>query len=456
MPSFGYTTLSSGSAAFSNTHVGTLYENDSGSDVYVDQIELKNVSVARTATFQCAIYTDGGGFPSALLGVSDILSSVALGINAFPFPNPVGVSSGQSVWLFIRTDSTLNVLNAVNPSGITAGRGPGFGYGGGSGFPTYFQLGYGPEQYSVPLVASGSSTSPSGDSDLQTSLMISEPLAEGTPPVKVPLLISEPLAEGSPNVQVNLTLSEPLSEGYPNVQVSFCVIESIHPVPPELPMATTPFPGFGNSTSTPSIPAAKDPFNTPLPGLAMAVHKKPMFKTNIKEAASGVEVSNSLAEYPRWDFTLEYEFLEDRTGANSSLKTILGFFLSQRGAGGRWLFKDPDDYLVEGGDIATADGVTTEFPFLRNLGGFPEKIGQIDTANDIVLYADGVIIDPSDYTITLPNLVVFDSAPADGVELTADFQFFFVCRFVEDEMDFEKFSDKLWSLQECSFRSIIQ
>ena len=169
-----------------------------------------------------------------------------------------------------------------------------------------------------------------------------------------------------------------------------------------------------------------------------------------------MEVSNSLAEYPRWDFTLEYEFLEDRTGANSSLKTILGFFLSQRGAGGRWLFKDPDDYLVEGGDIATADGVTTEFPFLRNLGGFPEKIGQIDTANDIVLYADGVIIDPSDYTITLPNLVVFDSAPADGVELTADFQFFFVCRFVEDEMDFEKFSDKLWSLQECNFRSIIQ
>jgi hypothetical protein len=89
------------------------------------------------------------------------------------------------------------------------------------------------------------------------------------------------------------------------------------------------------------------------------------------------------------------------------------------------------------------------------MGGFNEKVGQVDTTNAITLYVDGVEVDPADYTITLPNSVVFDSAPVSG-EVTADFQFFYACRFLEDSLDFEKFADKLWNLQTMQFRSIIQ
>lgn len=297
-------------------------------------------------------------------------------------------------------------------------------------------------------------------------------------------------------------------------------------------MSELPFPGFGNSPIDPTKPAALDPFNSALPGLSFSVHKKPMFKTNIKEAASGQEVRNALMQYPRWDFELTYEFLEDRSGADSSLKTIMGFFMQMQGAWDTFLFKDPDDYLVTNTTCGIGDGVTTQFPLLRNLGGFYELVGQVDDDNPIVVNVSttdstNIPANPGPYTITVtnaasfvkdlgvikdgttpmtrisggtpatgeyivdeltgiytfsaadntdaveisyqyslasevgysvvkPNHIVFDSAPAQDVIISATFQFFFACRFVDDQMDFEKFMDKLWNLQQCNFRSVIQ
>lgn len=66
------------------------------------------------------------------------------------------------------------------------------------------------------------------------------------------------------------------------------------------------------------------------------------------------------------------------------------------------------------------------------------------------------LVDPADYTITLPNVIAFDTAPADGAVCIASFQYYFVCRFKDDQVEFNKFMDKLWELQELNFRSIIQ
>ena len=61
----------------------------------------------------------------------------------------------------------------------------------------------------------------------------------------------------------------------------------------------------------------------------------------------------------------------------------------------------------------------------------------------------------TDYTITLPNRVVLASAPGSLLTYFTG-QFFFVCRFNDDQQDYEKFYDRLWDLQECKFRSILQ
>jgi hypothetical protein len=45
--------------------------------------------------------------------------------------------------------------------------------------------------------------------------------------------------------------------------------------------------------------------------------------------------------------------------------------------------------------------------------------------------------------------------PASGLAITADFDFWYVCRFAEDKAEFNKFADKLWDLQKLDFKSVI-
>lgn len=368
--------------------------------------------------------------------------------------------------------------------------------------------------------------------NLRVNYVFNDTFSSGYPKLRTNLLAAEPYTQGYPKLRVNYTFAEPFTQGYPKLRVNYIVVEMFCPVDPEERMSTIPFPGFGNSASNPAVPAGLDPFNSALPGLAFSVHKKPLFNTRVSEAASGYEVRNALMEFPKWEFNLTYEFLEDASGAESSLKTIQGFFLARQGAFDSWLFKDPDDYLCVGSTCGYPDGVTTTFNFCREMtGGFLERVGQVDTANTVKLYlrltaeartipatpgpytitanqaatfrtdhgvtkaiggaamtkvAGAPALDQYSvnevtgvytfnagnqgqgvnlsyryelssglYTITLPNLITFSSAPAAGI-LTGDFQFYFACRFLEDQMDFEKFADKLWNLQQCDFRSLIQ
>ncbi len=519
MSSFGYTT-GTGANTFLASQWSSGFINATGADIYVNQIRLLNITSARSGSFQCAIYSDVGGFPGSLIGVTDILTSLALGSNTFPVSGDlINVVDGALVHLCFRNNVSISMSSVVSSANLYQSSVPGS-----SAFAKTFTLSSGNQSFVLPLIADGSSTPP-GTSDEVSGLVVREETSEGYPNINSGLIIREENSEGNPQIKSNLVVREESSEGYPNIKANLVVNEYLQPVMPELPVSTDPFPGFGNSLINPTLPAAADPFFTALPGLTFSVHKKPGFKTNIKEAASGREVRNALAQYPRWDFELTYEFLEDRSGADSSLKTIMGFFLARQGSFDSWLFKDPDDYLVVNGFCGNADGLITQFPFCRTMGSFHEKVGQVDESNTITLYLsieeggtvpsmsvysitvaeaasfvedlgvthlgtplikavgaptaghysviDGVYlfnaaqasqamiisyryeIDDADYTVTLPNLIVFDSAPPEGT-LTGDFQFFFACRFLEDSMDFEKFYDKLWNLQECDFRSIIQ
>lgn len=364
------------------------------------------------------------------------------------------------------------------------------------------------------------------------SLATVQPLVDGYSNVLNPLDVVQPIVDGYSNVLNPLDMVQPVVDGYSNVLHPLAMIQAIFPVFPEPTMAELAFPGFGNSVADASIPAALDPFNSALPGLSINVRKKPMFRTNVKEASAGNEVRIAQAQYPRWEFELEYEFLRDvpRATGYTSLHTIQGFFLQMQGSFGAFLYKDPDDYLVASGQCGVADGVTTGFSLMRSLGGFSEIVGQVDDANPIVVSVsieevtaipatpgpytvtvvnaadfvvdEGVLkgvtpmvkvtgspaagqysvnettgvytfnaTDESDaititysyalatdtgYAIELPNQLVFDSAPADGTIIRASFQFFYACRFLDDEMEFERFMDKLWSLQSCAFKSIIQ
>ncbi|MDE3061354.1 MAG: DUF2460 domain-containing protein, partial [Pseudomonadota bacterium] len=63
--------------------------------------------------------------------------------------------------------------------------------------------------------------------------------------------------------------------------------------------------------------------------------------------------------------------------------------------------------------------------------------------------------DPMSYAYATPNLLTFNTAPANGSQITATFRYYFVCRFAADTQDFEEFMANLWTLHEVKLMSVL-
>ncbi len=198
-----------------------------------------------------------------------------------------------------------------------------------------------------------------------------------------------------------------------------------------------------------------------LPGLGWSVTKTPIFQTRIQRAVSGRELRALDYLNPLWQFTLVFTFLRDQPEVGfDELRTLLGFYLSCRGAYQSFLFRDPSDFRVSGQYLGTGDSSTSLFQLQRTIGaqlpnqGFAEPIAAPNTVEAI--YLDGIIQAPALYRVD-PNsgLVSFDTPPSTGVTITADFSYWFRCRFVDDRYDFENFMYRLWQLKKLSFISVL-
>ena len=364
--------------------------------------------------------------------------------------------------------------------------------------------------------------------NLRAPLATALAVTGGTPSLRAPLLVASPVTGGVPQLRAPLAIAEAVTGGEPELRASLVVIQALIPVLPEGPVASLVFPT--------------------LRGLTYPVKKTAQFNTGFRQVTSGRETATAFMAFPWWLFELSFEYLPDRTpGASgyTDYRTLQGFFLQLQGRFGTFLFCDPDDFHVVAGQIATADGVTLQFPFVRNFGGFFEPVGQVDlstlatfaaaavnpatdtitipahglitgqsppmfisnvggslpaplaaltpywpiavdantlklatsqanalsnTAIDITVagsgtdtfakgwaaYDNGMLLGPSQATLALPNQLVFAAAPTGGHVITADFDFWFVCRIQDDKVEFDKFMDRLWEAGKLEFRSVIQ
>lgn len=197
-----------------------------------------------------------------------------------------------------------------------------------------------------------------------------------------------------------------------------------------------------------------------LPGLAWSVTKAPTFQTRIQRAVSGRELRALDYPYPLWQFSLVFNFLRDNPSAGyDELRTLMGFFLSCQGAYGTFLFQDPSDHQIAGQYLGTGDSSTAAFQLQRAMGtglpggGFIEPIVAPNSLGAI--YLDGITQNPADYTVDPDTgIVTFATPPSTGLAITADFSYWFRCRFVDDSYDFENFMYRLWQLKKLSFISV--
>ncbi|QAY96712.1 hypothetical protein CWB41_14030 [Methylovirgula ligni] len=201
-------------------------------------------------------------------------------------------------------------------------------------------------------------------------------------------------------------------------------------------------------TTPPSFPA--------LPGQTWSVHKRPTFSTRVAAHVSGREVRAALYAQALYEFELTYSGL-DSAGADNglqanSLQALMGLYLAVQGQFGTFIYTDPTDNSVESQPVGQGDGSTTDFTLVRTLGGTSEIISWCGAISAVFL--NGVSVSPSAYSLVAPNTLSFTSPPTTGQLIEASFTYGFICRFIDDQEDFENFMSGLWSVDSLKFRSV--
>ena len=105
--------------------------------------------------------------------------------------------------------------------------------------------------------------------------------------------------------------------------------------------------------------------------------------------------------------------------------------------------------------------MTTTFQLVRRMPagaaaglGFSEPI--IAPSVISAVYLNGVSQpNPAAWTAGSNGLFSFVSAPALGVAITADFTYYFLVRFHDDNADFENFLWQLWTLKQIKLQSVL-
>jgi uncharacterized protein (TIGR02217 family) len=192
-----------------------------------------------------------------------------------------------------------------------------------------------------------------------------------------------------------------------------------------------------------------------LTGLEYPVVRTPIFRTLTQETASGMETRAALMLYPRWRWTLSFNFLRD--DANDEFRTLLGFFLARQGSFDAFAFEDTDDNAVTAQPLGQGDGTNRSFQLVRSLGGYTEPLlAPKGGATDVVVKVGGVALTASDwsYSTATPGMVVLNAAPGHGVGVTADINYYWPVRFLADQYDFAKFMNRLWEQKKLDFISV--
>ena len=193
-----------------------------------------------------------------------------------------------------------------------------------------------------------------------------------------------------------------------------------------------------------------------LAGQTWSVHKRPTFSTRVASHVSGREVRAAYYAQTLYEFEVAFDALVSTSnpalaGAGAtSLQTLLGFYLAAQGQLGTFLYVDPTDNAVTSQTVGTGDGTTKTFALSRTIGGFTEPVSWATAISAVTVGGSAV----TGWSLATPNLLTLASTPASGASVAASFTFAFLCRFLDDQQDFENIMAGLWQMQSLKFRSV--
>ncbi len=121
----------------------------------------------------------------------------------------------------------------------------------------------------------------------------------------------------------------------------------------------------------------------------------------------------------------------------AQIDELIAFFRARRGKAYGFRFKDWTDYKATGQLLGTGDDAQTQFQLVKHYpSGSVIEVRTITkpVAGTVKVYLDGVEQLSGWSVDTTTGLVTFSTAPALGVEVTADFEFDVPVRFDTDHM----------------------
>ena len=191
-----------------------------------------------------------------------------------------------------------------------------------------------------------------------------------------------------------------------------------------------------------------------LAGLTYPVNRTPVWDTITQPSVSGKETRVALQTYPRWKWDVSFSILRS-AAAYTEFQTLVGFFNQRQGGFDTFLYSDPDDFTVTGQAIGVGDGVTTTFQLIRALGGFTEPV----LAPHAVAHVYNNGTDAGGWTVsnwgtTTPGVVTYSVAPTSGHAITADFTYYWPCRFDQDNCAFQLFLNQYYSVKKLAWQSV--
>lgn len=137
----------------------------------------------------------------------------------------------------------------------------------------------------------------------------------------------------------------------------------------------------------------------------------------------------------------------------------MGFYLASQGAYDTFLFQDPSDKWVADQHIGIGDSSRDTFQLQRTIGtslpggGFAEPI--VAPNNVDAIYIDGIIQNADIYSVDpSTGIISFVIPPSTGSVITADFSYWFRCRFADDSYSFDNFMYRLWQVKKLTFITV--
>lgn len=245
----------------------------------------------------------------------------------------------------------------------------------------------------------------------------------------------------------------------------------------------------------------------PIPlGVEWNMRKSPRFSTVTQRPVSGGRpVSYSVTDLPSWEWELSWSVLRDQgvfeSNSQSELQphffALQDFYCAMNGSNGRFIF-DPaavspqmDDCYVPyqlqtppasepgpgappgntlvNGYSGVGTGIQTAFQLFRTTRstGQLEPAEAIDCLSAICsqyasppggpfnVYVNGVLQSPFSYALTqFPLVVTFSEPPAVGAIISWSGIFAYVAKFMDDKIDFNEWSFRLWELQSLKIEQV--